>query len=175
MHGRLILDHDWPTLATKLPGSNHADARSGSRPGSSSSSTDERKCYRCMVPIFEVNDDDPIEFQGAWCVITLAADVAHAFPQGSFARVTFDDTDPGSSPLIPSDDEYHRIVIDEAWWGLWDAWMYAVEREKEAAASATNSFESGAPLVPHTFAARCDPTATQTSWSALSSWFHSAM
>jgi hypothetical protein len=128
-----------------------------------------------MVPIFEVNDDDPIEFQGAWCVITLAADVAHAFPQGSFARVTFDDTDPGSSPLIPSDDEYHRIVIDEAWWGLWDAWMYAVEREKEAAASATNSFESGAPLVPHTFAARCDPTATQTSWSALSSWFHSAM
>ena len=52
IHGRLLSDHDWPALATQLPESNHADAHSGrgSRPGSSSSGADERKCFRCKGP-----------------------------------------------------------------------------------------------------------------------------
>ena len=40
IYGRLISDHDWPALATKLPQSNNAPARTGT----------DRKCYRCQGP-----------------------------------------------------------------------------------------------------------------------------
>ena len=51
LYGRLITDHDWPALATKLPQSNNASANEGrqSRP-SSRAGSDDRKCYRCQGP-----------------------------------------------------------------------------------------------------------------------------
>lgn len=51
MYGRLISDHDWPALATRLPQSNNATGPDGysSRP-STSNGTDEHKCFCCKGP-----------------------------------------------------------------------------------------------------------------------------
>jgi hypothetical protein len=52
LYGRLITDHDWPALATKLPQSNNAPANDGrySRPSSRSGDDYKIKCFRCGGP-----------------------------------------------------------------------------------------------------------------------------
>jgi hypothetical protein len=50
LYGRLITDHDWPALATKLPQSNNASTNDGRYSRPSSRDQDHRKCFRCGGP-----------------------------------------------------------------------------------------------------------------------------
>ena len=52
IHGRLIADHDWPALATKLPQSNNVTGPEGRPPrgASSAGGAEERRCFRCKGP-----------------------------------------------------------------------------------------------------------------------------